>query len=119
MSSHVYWMLELEIQIGRTDDVRALMAEMVASTQANEAGALNYEWSLSADGKVCNIYERYVDSDATMVHIGTFGARFAARFMAVLKPIRLVVYGSPNASVKEALAGFGPTYMESAAGFSR
>ncbi len=26
------------------------MTEMVAATSANEAGALSYEWSLSADG---------------------------------------------------------------------
>ncbi len=119
MKSDVYWMLELDVQAGREDDFRPLMAEMVSATQANEPGTLNYEWSTSADGKRCHLYERYVDSAAVMTHLGTFGERFAARFLEVLKPIRLVVYGSPSPAVKGALAGFNPVYMEAVGGFSR
>lgn len=54
-----------------------------------------------------------------MAHLGTFGERFAGRFMEILAPTRFVVYGSPNQEVKDALAAFGPTYMNSAGGFSR
>jgi quinol monooxygenase YgiN len=119
MKSDVYWMLELEVQAGREDDFRALMAEMVSATQANEPGTVNYEWSTSADGSRCHIYERYVDSAAVMTHLGTFGERYAARFLEVLKPLRFVVYGSPDAAVRSALAGFDPVYMEAVGGFSR
>lgn len=119
MKNDVYWMLELEIQAGRGDDFRALMAEMVGATQANEAGALNYEWSTSADGKLCHIYERYSDSAAVLTHLSTFGKRFASRFLGILKPIRFVVYGSPNAEVRDTLAGFNPVYMREVGGFSR
>jgi quinol monooxygenase YgiN len=119
MSNHVSWMLELEVQPGRENDFRTLMAEMVQATQANEPGALDYQWSTSADGKLCHLFERYADSAAALTHLGTFGTKFAARFMEVLKPTRFVVYGSPNASVKEALAGFNPVYMQAVAGFSR
>ena len=72
MNSNVYWMLELDVQPGRENDLRVLMAEMVSATQANESGALNYEWSTSADGKVCHIYQRYADSAAVMTHLGPF-----------------------------------------------
>ncbi len=119
MSNHVYWMLELEILAGQDDEFETLMAEMVSATEANEPGTLNYEWSRSTDGKACHIYERYVDSAAVLTHLGIFGERFAERFLKVVKPVRLVIYGQPSAEVKVALAGFGPTYMESAAGFSR
>jgi len=95
------------------------MTEMVSATLANEPGTLNYEWSTSADGKLCHIYERYVDSAAVMTHLGTFGERFAARFLEVLKPVRFVVYGSPSTAVKDALAGFNPIYMQAVGGFSR
>jgi hypothetical protein len=54
-----------------------------------------------------------------MVHLVAFGQNFAERFFAILKPTRFVVYGSPNQAVKDALAAFNPTYMVSAAGFSR
>ena len=119
MNSNVYWMLELEVQPGRDNDFRALMKEMVSATQANESGTLNYEWSTSADGKVCHIYERYLDSAATLTHLRTFGEKFAARFLQVLKPVRFVVYGSPSPAVKDALAGFSPIYMQAVGGFSR
>jgi quinol monooxygenase YgiN len=119
MSSNVYWMLELEMQPGKEKDFRALMQEMVGATQKNESGALNYEWSTSADGKTCHIFERYADSAAVMTHLGTFGQKFADRFLGLLKPVRFVVYGSPNADVKNALAGFNPVYMQGVGGFSR
>ncbi len=119
MATDVSWMLELNIQPGSEEDFRALLAEMVKTTEANEPSTLNYEWSTSADGKLCHIYERYADSAAVMTHLGTFSERFAERSLKVLKPVRLVVYGSPNATVKEALAGFDPVYMSPVGGFSR
>ena len=50
--------LELSLKPGHEAKLAALVSEMVAATSANEAGALSYEWSLSADGATCNIYER-------------------------------------------------------------
>ena len=119
MSSYVSWILELDIQEGRESDFRALMGEMVDATEANEPGTLAYEWSTSEDGGRCSLYERYVDSAAVLTHLGTFGERFADRFLEIMTPVRLVVYGSPNAAVKDALAGFDPVYMQPAGGFSR
>jgi len=119
MDTSVYWILELNVQAGRENDFRGLMAEMVAATRAHEPGTLNYEWSTSADGSVCHIFERYVDSAAVMTHLATFGEKYAARFQEVLKPVRLVVYGSPDQAVKEKLAGFHAIFLQPVGGFSR
>jgi len=119
MDRNVYWMLELQVQPGRESDLKALTAEMVSATQSNEPGTLNYEWSTSADGTQCHLYERYADSAAAMLHLATFGERFAGRFLEALKPVRFVVYGAPTQELKDALAGFSPLYMQPAAGFSR
>jgi quinol monooxygenase YgiN len=119
MTENVYWVLELAINPGRLEDLKTLMAAMVEATQRNEVGALNYEWTISDDQKVCHLYERYQDSAAAMTHLESFGANFAARFMEVVKPTRLVVYGTPSAQVKDALAGFSPVYMAPFGGFSR
>jgi quinol monooxygenase YgiN len=118
MNSQVSWTLELELQ-GGSDEFTTLMNDMVTATQTNEPGTLSYEWSTSADGKICHVYERYADSAAVMTHLGTFGEQFAGRFLEILKPIRLVVFGSPSEEVREALAGFDPTYMHAVGGFSR
>lgn len=119
MNSHVCWMLEMQVREGREDDLRALMAEMAAATETNEPGTLDYEWSLSADGRQCHLWERYADSAAAMAHAATFGSRYAARFFDVLAPVRLVLYGSPSDEVRAALAPFSAFVMEPAAGFSR
>ncbi len=119
MTTQVSWLLSLTVKPGQQQAFRALMNEMVGATRADEPGTLAYEWSLSADGTQCHTYERYADSDAVMAHLGNFGAKYAERFMAVLTPVGFTVYGSPNAAVKEALAGFSPTYLAPAAGFRR
>jgi quinol monooxygenase YgiN len=119
MATDVSWMLELSVLPGRESDWGDLMDEMVSSTHAHEAGALNYEWSTSADGSVCHIFERYADSAAVMAHLAAFDKKFAARFLEVFKPTRFVVYGSPSQEVKDALADFNPVYMQPAGGFSR
>lgn len=119
MSANVSWMLELSVQPGRAADLRALMEEMVSATRANEPGTLDYEWSTNDDGSVCHIFERYADSAAVMVHMSTFGEKFAARFLSLVKPVRFVVYGSPSQPVREALAPFGAVFLQPLGGFSR
>lgn len=119
MGSGVSWLLDLDVTAGREAEFKALMTEMVAATQAKEPGTINYEWSTTADGTRCQIYERYVDSAAVLVHLASFGQHYAARFMTVVTPTRLVVHGSPSEEAKAALAALGPVYMQRAAGFSR
>ena len=119
MATDVSWLLELNVQSGRAKDFSVLMEEMVNATRANEAGTLNYEWSTTADGSVCHVFERYVDSAAVLTHLATFSEKFAGRFLEILKPVRFVVYGSPTPAVKDALAGFKPSYMQPVGGFRR
>ena len=63
--------------------------------------------------------KHYQDSAAAMTHLESFGAKFAARFMEVVKPTRLVVDGTPSGQVKDALAGLSPVYMAPFGGFRR
>jgi quinol monooxygenase YgiN len=119
MTENVYWVFEVAINPGRIEELKTLIAELVEATQKNELGALDYEWAISDDRQVCHIYERYQDSAAAMTHLESFGAHFAARFMEVVKPTRLVVYGTPSAQVKDALAGLNPVYMAPFGGFTR
>ena len=118
MSGHVHWMLELTINDGHFDAFKALMAEMIEGTEG-EAGTINYEWFLSDDESTCHIYERYVDSAATMVHLGTFGEKYAARFLTCLTPTRITVYGDPDDTARAALDKIGAVYMGEVGGFAR
>jgi quinol monooxygenase YgiN len=114
----VVWLYELAVKPGGVDSFRALMAELVESARA-QTGTLTYEWSLSADGRVAHVYERYEDAAATLAHLAGFRDRFAQRFRESADPTRLVVYGNPEEAVKEALAGLRPTFMTPLDGFDR
>jgi quinol monooxygenase YgiN len=118
MGDQVSWMLEVAVKSGQLDAFRALMEEMVASTQG-EPGALIYEWFVSDDGGVVHLSERYADSAAVLAHLATFGEKFAGRFLAAVEPTRLTVMGSPSDEAQTALSGFGPTYLRPFGGFAR
>jgi quinol monooxygenase YgiN len=119
MSNIVHWVLELDIKDGEADNFKSLMNDMVEATEANEPGTMNYEWYVSGDGKQCHICERYTDSAAVMTHLASFGEKFAERFLAILGPTRLVVYGNPSSEARAALAGLGAAHMEQVGGFAR
>ncbi|WP_300056389.1 antibiotic biosynthesis monooxygenase [uncultured Roseobacter sp.] len=119
MQDHIEWVLEMTIQDGRSDAVQPLIDEMVAATQANEPGALTYEYYLSEDGARCTVVERYADNDALMLHLKNFGEHFAERFLAVFAPTRFTVYGPADATSRAALADFGATFESRIGGFHR
>ncbi len=118
MSNVISWSLQMSVRDGTLDDAKALVSEMVEATR-DEPGALTYEYFLSDDGSTCHIYERYADSDATMAHLGNFGANFAERFMACFAPTSFSVYGPASAEVRGALEAFGATHYKMLDGFSR
>lgn len=119
MNEQVSWIFELSVNDGELDNLKALMKEMVDSTEANEPRTLAYEWSISEDERQCHIYEWYKDSAATVAHLATFKANYAARLMSMGVATRFVVYGNPDSSVREALEGFGAAYMSPLGGFVR
>ena len=83
MSDVVSWLVEVSIKSGQVDNFKALVEELVQSTR-NEPNTLAYEWFLGEDNSSCHIYERYADSAATMTHLGTFGDKFAERFISMV-----------------------------------
>ena len=119
MSNNVSWLTELAIKPGALDNMKALMAEMIEATMANEPDALNYNWHLNDAGDSCHIYERYTDSAAALVHLTNFGAKFVDRFLGCMDLTRLTVYGKASDDVRAALDDFGATYYPSSTGFDR
>jgi quinol monooxygenase YgiN len=118
MNDIVSWMLEVSIKPGQLDTFKTLAEDLVQSTRT-EPGTLAYEWFLSEDNRSCHIYERYADSAAAMTHLGTFGEKFADRFMPLLDLQRLAVYGAPSDEVKGVLGGFGANFLGQLNGFAR
>jgi len=119
MSDSVQWALDVTIKDGQLGPLKDLMIELVDRTQSTEPGTLCYEWSISEDKSSCHIYERYADSPSAMKHLATFGENYADRFMSLVEPTGFVVFGNPSDEVKQAVAGFNPTYMGRFGGFAR
>ena len=119
MTENVYWVIELAVSPDCFGDLKTLNAELVEATRKNEPGMLDNHWSISDDRQVCHIYERFQDSAAMISHMQSFGPKFGERFFAILKPTRIVIYGTPSAEVKEAVAEFKPIYMTPLADFRK
>ena len=119
MAENVSWIFELTVDPQRLDELKALLETVVSSIKSSEPGTLNYEWSVDAAHATVHVYERYQDSSAVLSHLASFRAKFGDRFRQVVKPARLVVYGSPDPQVKSALASLNPVYMSPLDGFQR
>jgi len=118
MDAHVSWSLEVAVKPGQLDELEAVLAEMIESTQS-EPGALIYEWSISDDRGIAHANERYADSAALLAHLATFGEKFAQRLLGAVDVTRFVVYGTPSDEAREALSALGPSYMSPLGGFWR
>ncbi len=119
MSKVISWNLKLQIADGKMDELVALANEMSKATRVDEPGALSYEWFVTDDGTQCNINERYVDNNAVLTHLGNFESKFIGRFMEILTPVSLDVFGPASDALRERLAAFGATHLQYFSGFAR
>ena len=117
MSENIIWTKEGTIKEGQREALLSLMVEMVVIVESHE-GALNYEWTLSPDGKNLHVYERYLDAEAATVHLET-QAMFAVRFMTMVDITRFTVFSNLTPELKEAVAQMNPVYMAPIGGFAK
>ncbi len=112
-SKNVAWVVAL----GSEAAFKAQAAKLVESTR-QETGALHYEWSLSADGTRCHIYERYADSEAVLIH-GERNAELIKQLVEFCTRESFTVYGTPNAAAQEWLATRNAVILKPLDGFAR
>ncbi len=118
-SKQVYWLLSGQVAPERMDDFKSLVRKIVAATEANEPGALEYEYNVAADGTTVQIFERYTDSAAVVTHVTDLGKTFAKDLLALFKPTAMVVFGAPDDAARKAIAVFNPAYTMPLDGFVR
>jgi hypothetical protein len=75
-------------------------------------------WFVAQGGGVVALYERNADSAAGLAHLATFGEAFAQRFLSLMTPTRVTVFGAPTDEARLALSGFNPTYLGYFGGFT-
>lgn len=95
-------------------------AKRVAEAVAEESGTLVFEFSVQPDGKTVDLLEIYQNADAFVAHVKHMRATGIAQEAPQLrKPGKIVVFGSPNAELKEILARRDPVYETYIDGFTR
>ncbi|MEM7442616.1 MAG: antibiotic biosynthesis monooxygenase [Pseudomonadota bacterium] len=115
----ISWQYQVEIVSGKLDDLHALIAEMAAHAEANEPGTLTYHWTISEDGTIGHIQERYADAEAALAHLASYNSQFADRLAPLVSSATMFVNGDPGAEVRQQIAGANPIYMQDAGGFVR
>jgi quinol monooxygenase YgiN len=115
-SEQVYWVLT--VTVDQMDKFKPLMQKLVAATE-KEAGALQFQFNVGDDRKTVDIFERYTDSKAALLHQRESFGPFAKEFFELAKPTRWVMYGTHSDEFKKANADFRPIYMTPFDGFVR
>ena len=116
-SDQIYWVITFDV--AEMNKFKPLVAKLVAATE-KEPGTLQYEYNVGDDQKTVDIFERYTNSHAAVVHVTeNFGPNFSKEFMVLAKPTRFVVYGNVTDELKKTLADFHPVYMMPFDGFTK
>ena len=108
-----------EVLPGQMDNFKQLVPRLVAAV-AEEPGTLVYEWNFHPDQKTYNVMEVYQNSDALIAHLKHLTSTdFLKELGQVRKTTSGIVFGSPDAQVKEALTRLDPVYTSHIDGFMR
>ena len=107
-----------EVLPGQLDNFKQLVTRIVAAV-AEEPGTLVHEISLRPDQKTFDSLEVYQNSEAVVAHGKHVRTEFGKELGQVRKIVSFVVFGSPDAQAKEALAGLNPVYESPIDGFIR
>jgi|SRR5712664_2220640 quinol monooxygenase YgiN len=115
-SEQVYWVFT--VTVDQMDKFMSLISKLVAATE-KEPGALQFEFNIGEDQKTVDIFERYTDSKAALLHQAKSFAPNSEEFFTAAKLSRWVIYGAVSDEFKKANAEFRPIYMTPCDGFVR
>jgi len=108
-----------EVLPGQSDNFKQLVPKVVAAV-SEEPGTLVYEWSFQPDQKTYNVLEVYQNSESFAAHAKHLSSTDLPKELGqVRKTLKAVVFGTPDAQMKEALARLEPVYTSPIDGFFR
>ncbi len=98
----------LKIHDGKLDQFKKIAEECVRIVREKDQGTLQYDWFLNSDQTVCEVREKYTDSDAVLGHMGNLGNTLGE--LLSLCDMSLEIYGSPSDQLLSALEGLEIKY---------
>lgn len=114
----VHWLMEIMISEQRSRDFQSLMKDLLVAAD-RESGTMACEYNFSDDGHICQLYLRFIDADAAMIHLAMFSEHYIDRFLQICSVKGVTVLGFPNDDVCSALKNFNPVILSQKAGFAR
>ncbi|WP_371056598.1 hypothetical protein [Rhodosalinus sp. K401] len=111
MTLYLRWVLETELRGAPDDDLAAIARDLLYQAREEEAGTLQCDVHLSEDGERLHLLMGFSNDTAVVEHLQGFTRRFARPLFALVRPLRMTVYGDPSPEVREALGALQPTYM--------
>ncbi|WP_068088336.1 hypothetical protein [Polycladidibacter stylochi] len=118
-NNEVSWTLTCRCLTQDPEVFENLMKEMLQRSQDEQPGTLAFVWYLSEDGKHCQIFTSFSESQAAIVHLRWFAKYYEASFKKALLPESLAVSGTASIALREALEKFVPAYYVVTGGFVR
>ena len=106
-----------EVVPDQMDNFKKFTKRVLAAV-AEEPGTLVFEFSVQPDGKTVDLLEIYQNAEAFVAHVKHMRAELGQEANP-RKPGKIVVFGSPNAEMKEILARRDPVYESYIDGFMR
>jgi len=106
-----------EVLPDQMDNFKKVTKRVLAAV-AEEPGTLVFEFSVQPDEKTVDLLEIYQNAEAFVAHVKHMRAEFGQE-VSPRKPGKIVVFGSPNAEMKEILARRDPVYESYIDGFMR
>ena len=115
----VSWIIEASVKPENLDSISSLMNEMSHDFMENERQALNFEWSIDSTQTLLHLHERYEDSATALGHVKRFRSKYGDRFISLISPLRVVVYGHPSEPLSNELHPLRPVVLNCLGGFTR
>ena len=99
---------KFKIHKGKVDEFKKIANDAIAVVSENEKGktCLQYDWFVNSDETECVVRETYLDSNATMVHLGNVGEILGQ--LLNISDFSAEIYGPLSEEFKSVVAPFYP-----------
>ena len=118
MDSNISWHVEAKIKKGKLDELKEWITKASYQVKKHEIGTLAYEFWLSQDKEYIHYYNRYLNSDALILHMNNI-SHLLPELLKLATPKKITVYGPANDNVKNILKHLNPSYFNNYGGFNR
>ena len=103
MSDIITIVVRSKIVDGKLDELKQVLAELVAHMKETEKDCLSYEWYLYEESMEVMVVERYANSDAVLFHMQNY-QQFVPRMEGCRTLLNLSINGNASDTLKKVMA---------------